>query len=354
MNYERGLPLPKSNLSLMHIAAFADSLDVFIYLNKNQGLKIRHESAAGYYPLHYACLNGSYEVASYILSVDPEEAKLELEIPYHCIYLSTLSGDSDILTLVLDNGADASSPTNRKEASIEHAMRAKNSKCLKILLNNGSKFTMDGSKSAIMVAISNYHQDAVPLLVDSGENPDYVSPDFQTALTLACFQSFPETVKYLCSKMNHIDIHPSLREKALVHWICSSKNPQIVRTVLEKDINVNRLDRDGYPGPHYLVDLTSEPVAIDILTQLCDHGLDLNIKCTSVEGKEQNSILADFILGIKKPYKVIQWLLENGADPEAKIPTQNKTIKTYVMNSRDNRLKRIFKDFLNGPKPSNS
>ena len=61
----------------MHIAALFDSLECFIILER-KGLKIDCESADEYQPLHYACHLGSLEVTSYILSKNPDLAKVEI------------------------------------------------------------------------------------------------------------------------------------------------------------------------------------------------------------------------------------------------------------------------------------
>ena len=42
--------------------------------------------------------------------------------------------------------------------------------------------------------------------------------------------------------MSNIEIDQSIRAKAAVHWICQSKDPEIVKIVLNKGINVNYLD----------------------------------------------------------------------------------------------------------------
>ena len=55
----------------MHVAAFADSLESFIILEK-YGFKINVLSADNYQPFHYACVGGSLEVASYILTKESE------------------------------------------------------------------------------------------------------------------------------------------------------------------------------------------------------------------------------------------------------------------------------------------
>lgn len=75
-----GKPLiPCSELSLLHIAAFYDHLEMFILL-QSQGIPLRVKSAAQYLPLHYACVGNAKEVVAYILENDPEQAVIELDV----------------------------------------------------------------------------------------------------------------------------------------------------------------------------------------------------------------------------------------------------------------------------------
>lgn len=67
-------PLPIKSLSLIHIAAYADNIEAFLFLN-NKGLPINLKSLYNYLPIHYACASGSEEIVSYILSVDPSQAQ---------------------------------------------------------------------------------------------------------------------------------------------------------------------------------------------------------------------------------------------------------------------------------------
>ena len=259
-----------------------------------------------------------------------------------------MSGDPDILRLLFKNGADINAQQNKRNKSVQQAIRTRHVDCLKILLEKGSKNEVDKMQySTLMLAIASNEQDAVPLLAESGENLEYTTPNTsETALSLACFQSFRPTVKYLCEHMTKVDIDPSLRAKAAVHWICQSKDPEIAKMVLAKGINVNRLDQDGHTGLYYLLDLTDEQTTIQIIELLFKEGLDLNIQGKSLQGNDVNSILGDFVSSIHRPEKVIGWLLEHGANPEAKLITQNKRIIDVVQSSRNRRLLEVFKKWV--------
>lgn len=63
--------LPTDNLSLIHVAAFADSLEIFCTLIEKYGFNINTRSIDSYLPFHYAALYGSSEILRYILFIMP-------------------------------------------------------------------------------------------------------------------------------------------------------------------------------------------------------------------------------------------------------------------------------------------
>ena len=67
--------LPSDYISLLHIAAYCDSLESFIFLN-NIGISIDQKSVNSYLSIHYACLSESYEIVAYILSIDSHQHQL--------------------------------------------------------------------------------------------------------------------------------------------------------------------------------------------------------------------------------------------------------------------------------------
>lgn len=324
--------LPLRNIALMHLAALYDALDCFLYL-ETLDLKYNQESAASYHPIHYACWNGSYEVVSYILEKDPSEAKVLPSVDNHLIYLATLSGDAEILEMLLKNGADVSADQNVKNQPVNAAIKSRHVACLKLLLKYKPRRTRDHREfSSLMLAISNCEAAAVPILIECGEDPSYIAPNvYESALSLACFQGeeWIHIVKLICEKAETLDLPPDVKEKGAIHWACSSKSPEIVRMVLERGVDVNRLDKNGYTGAHYMVDACSEDKAIEILEVMMEYGFTLT--------GPNLSIVVDFVTAIKKQFRVIEWLFAHGVDPNEKY--DNKKIADYVLASSRTNMK---------------
>lgn len=90
---------PNEKCTILHYAAFYNSLDIFKYLENEKKLPLRIPSELGLLPLHYACAHGSSDVALYILGKDPEQAKIDFDnkdIP-SLLYLSIRGKKSDVL-----------------------------------------------------------------------------------------------------------------------------------------------------------------------------------------------------------------------------------------------------------------
>jgi ankyrin repeat protein len=323
----------------MHIAAFFDSLDCFIYLER-KGLSLSQESAASYLPLHYACYNNSYEVVCYIIRREPRQASLISSVEWHLLYLATVGGDPEILLLLLRNGADLSLHTGAN-APIPQAIRKRNVPCLRILLAHNVKNVRSADYTSLMLAISSNEPKAIPLLLDSGEDPGFITAGYESALSLACFQgeSWIETVRLICDRVTNIDLDPTLKEKAAIHWACSSKSPEIVRIILEKGVDVNRVDSKEKSGLYYLLDNCSEDVVIEIMELMVAHGFDVRAHPAAV---------IDFVQAMSKPCRVIEWLFEHGADPAGKA-NGKKVADTVNTAARANmHIRRIAAKWVGG------
>lgn len=64
----------------MHIAAFTDSLECFVIMEKF-GLDINALSSNNYLPFHYALVGSSLEVASYIISKTKNQIFTKASMP---------------------------------------------------------------------------------------------------------------------------------------------------------------------------------------------------------------------------------------------------------------------------------
>lgn len=339
------LVIPKNNLCLSHIAAAGDALEVFLLLEK-YGFSINDQSANSYLPIHYACNCSSYEVASYILSVDPEMARKEQQgAEFHQLYLTATGGDPGIMELLFKNGVNPKSNANYRNDPIGKAVQSKNMSCLKILLSHGESPPQNDDFTLPMTAAINLQPDAVEYLLKTDRNPiNYCSPiKHQSLLGLCCFYGalFKPTILNILKKPCVVEpIEPEIQGP--VHWICTIIDIDITKAFLKHNIDVNRLDQDGNTGFHYLCDKPKlEPTILEIMKLLVGAGFNVNTRRAPQPNlPTPPSVLEKFCTSITKSYTLITYLIECGADIYA--PDKNGSLFRTIMSKRDQKLKNIF------------
>ena len=338
--------IPCKELTLLHIAAYFDNLEVFIFLTMH-GLIIRSPSASSYYPLHYACVGNAKEVAAYILDQDPEEAKLDLEVQYQPLNLATYANSPEILKMLFAKGADLQSPKNVAGRPFDQALRSRNFDCLLILLENRCKTDVSVSGlTPLMLAIVSGMVDAVGPLLNLKGNPNFVNIHGNSALSCACMMEQEDVVKLLCSRMETVEIPSTdIKRPSIAAAAVHSNNVEILRTVLEKGCEVNRFDFKGKLPVHALLGTKDQQTAVEMLTLLIENGYNVNIR------QNENSLrfMEELVLKciVQDCYKLVECLLQHGADAKLKMPN-GKTLLECVekyKNSSDQREKRFYNLF---------
>ena len=329
-------PIPMDNLGLMHIAAYYNSTECLTYLYDVLKMDINAESANGLLPIQYACLGGSTECAYTIFDILEEKSKdgkneiikTIFEKDYsdekfsknNLPYLATQSASKDILVLLFEKGYDFEKyqPTQKRftNLSIENAIKTRNVEALEILLRYLKPSKTSADFTPLMLAIINNQTTAIPLLLKTKCEPEARTKDNKTALSLACFQGNYEAATMIANVLVDVDIPSNIAAPSAVHWICQARDPKIAEIVLSKGINVNRLDQDGHQGPFYMLDVGQEDEIIQILDLLFKYGFNVNL-----HSRGKNTILGEYLMAIKRQYKIIDWLLSKGADTSYPIMT---------------------------------
>lgn len=162
---------------------------------------------------------------------------------------------------------------------------------------------------------------------------------------IACRLCHDIIVKFSLDHISDEELNSPVNGSYAVHWICRTKSPQIVESVLNRGININLLDKNGRSGLHYLSGAKSETDCIKIFELFVQRGFDINIKCVDQNGKEVNSVLAEHLFVINLRLKPIEWLLRHGARTDVKIPNRGMTIIEYINKSSNRKLKQLFDNY---------
>ena len=367
----RGSILPLDSLSLMHVAAFFDSLEVFVFLENEYDLSISVLSGASIHPIQYAVYGYSLEVAMYILENHPEEAKIETSFSYALFYCAASSpkADDDRMIQLLYMKKTPLLPNHDSNlCPIQKAIKLKNIPILKGLLKiYRPKNVNEGCDilTPLMTSISYGLASGVDLLLEAGENPLFVTPDGRCALSHACFinhkvdgkDSSFEIIQKLLNAIGNHNIEPFEKYKSgPIQWICQSKSPQIARLIFDfhPEVDVNRVDENFISAPTTLAnkDMPIKDI-IELLTLFIDKGYDLNRY--NIE-KGQKTVLESFCITMKPKPEVVKFLLDNGSDPylpfigNYKSP-QKRTIYQIALQKRE--LRSIMTEYEENSQKNN-
>ena len=354
--------LSTDNLTLLHIAAYYNATECLIYLHSICNMSIFTKGVGGFLPFHYACVGGASECAYIILGImedkDKNEVKTLFEKDYadekfssfNLPFLATLGSSKDILLLLFGKGYDFERYQNLQKhnmnKAIEYAIKTKNVDLVEILLRYLKPSKNSSDNTPLMLAVMNNQTAAIPLLLKTKCEPGAKTKDNKTALSYACLNGNIEAAIMIANVLVDPDIPSNIAAPSAVHWICQAHDPKLAEIVLSKGINVNRLDDLNCTGPSKMLDLGDEDEIIQMLELLLKHGFDIN---KHAQGK--NTILGDFLLAIKKRYKIIEWLLLHGADTSCPIGTNKLKPKPIgdqmrEMASCNKIMQRLVKEHL--------
>ena len=344
----------EDSASLLHVAAINNAIKCFDYLLNDVQIPLNSKSEKGFLPIHYSLQFGLYEISSHILSIyknnysNPENTlenlfsqdyvntNLALNLLYNCISTNDYEGLTHLLDLLFTFGYDLNKikSTRIKEVIIRIFVPTfKDGSTLRFFelftpLQGYERFTI------LHNCIATKNNSLLEELIKSGWDVNFIDKG-ETLLYYACFQNSEKAVEILLKYMDQID--PPNAEIPAVCSLCVSRNPNIARMILSKNIDVHRLDKNGHFGPYHLCG-GEEKDNLTILSMLCDHGYDLNFK-----DRNGTSLIEVFLTSIKIQYSIIEWLIQHGADLNSIMQPKGKgkemSVKQHIVRlSKHNTL----------------
>ncbi|OHT08776.1 hypothetical protein TRFO_22604 [Tritrichomonas foetus] len=336
--------LPMKSLSLMHVAALCDSLECFCILHQKSRLSVSIENASSLHPIQYACFSDSLEIVTYICHVNPYEAIHQFP-PEYSLFLcfSMRCGNSDkIIRFLQSKGTEY--PKYAEYSPLKASIMKNNIPQLIALL-----FILkacDPKSSLIMTAIKQQEFDAVPILVEAGEDPSYVNEDGRSAIDLACFtnrrvngiDSNYNILKIMLEKVNSIE--PKMTNvNGPEHWICRAQSPEIAKLFFNQPhltIDVMRINEKGITGPSLLLTPITYNSQCDVFTNslkilklFLENGFNVNYMNRETHTP---TLLEAYLSNIKPSPEMIEWLLNYGANPYLECVNRKGTIFENGMN----------------------
>ncbi|KAK8847858.1 hypothetical protein M9Y10_018894 [Tritrichomonas musculus] len=342
--------VPSNGLTLLHVAAFYNSLECFRFLEINNYIDIKKESTSGFYPLHYACRSGSYEVAMYILTKDPSQARKQVEgSSVQLLYCATVGGDPEIMAELFKNGATMTSGLNDEPSLTKKAIGVHNIEILQILLKNQKKKNSNQDNSEFtpaMNAIIAHNPDALDAVYrHKADIKAFVTDskgDSISMFSLICSLDTQKVFKHLLIKYlkeartECIEPPKNHPQSGVCHWACQYCDIDVAELMFQTvGADPNRLDHERRLGPHCLT-LKKGPDVIKMLNFLIDKGLKINLP-------NSKSLLECFITVISPNYEAIEFLIDNGANYNVRHSSKNMSLYDFVKSGNNTKMKKAFK-----------
>lgn len=334
--------LSTESLTPLHIIAYFDRLEEYVYIENNSSLNFATQDTKGYSVLAYACLGGSIEIVTYIFSKIKDDPKQQEELeklfkedyqkPDHqLLILCTHSNCVEIMKILVENGYGI---VNKSKGILCQIAGIAVSKCIILSYTEGIQYllTLTNStgqnKSALEIAATSSRNEAIKFLLQL----PYTNNDLLFTLKAACTMNNEYAVKTILPYITDIDISPLICKDSAIHWICNSCNPNIIKMVLSKHPDLNRLDENNKTGIYHIKSKTNltQQNYIEILELLAKAGYDMKSKTCPPLG----NFLA--MISAEKNIKVIEWFFDNyltNADLDVPIPSLAQTVPCTLRQS---------------------
>ena len=127
--------------------------------------------------------------------VDPNEIVEDYSLLHHAIR----SGDTELVNMLIQNGADIAAPLCKKMPPIHFAIEQKQNESLKILITNHAdvNLRLQNGCTALFTAIAVDNTDAVKILLESGADPNIQSNSNELPIFLAASRKNSDAIDML-------------------------------------------------------------------------------------------------------------------------------------------------------------
>ncbi|KAJ5210754.1 hypothetical protein N7491_010563 [Penicillium cf. griseofulvum] len=286
--------------------------------------------------LSLASYLGLKQVIENILSEEHIDIHTEDESSISALSAACFAGLSDVVTLLLNKGANCNSNHLQNGTALHAALLSGHRDIVSILLENGADVNSKSRKSgsALYIASTYNYPDVVLALLERGADINYSEGLFGTALDGACREGHHEVVKillengadvnskggsfgttlYIASSHNQPDIVLGLIERGAdinythelfgtaLHGACYRGHREVVKILLENGADVNS-QGGSFGTTLYIASTQNYP---DIVTILLENGADVNY----YDPMDGTALLGACHKGYREVVKI---LLEHGA-----------------------------------------
>jgi len=287
-----------------------------------------------------AAKSGDLELTKKVLSVVEIDSDDDLDL---ALVEASHAGSTDIVSLLLDKGADVNAQDADGYTALSIASRNGHTEVVKLLLDKGADVNVqdaDGD-TALIWASRNGHTEVVKLLLDKGADINAKDKYGDTALILASRKGHTEIVKVLLNAGADINAKDGNDWTALM-LASFYGHTEIVKVLLNAGADINA----KYNAGNTALILASEKGHTEIVELLKQYGAKEESLSEDVLEESKADVLARNLTSVKENYLDTEMIDKKAYDGLLKIdPTRNKVaayfnwIVSEYVNARDMKYK---------------
>eukprot|EP00095_Tigriopus_kingsejongensis_P008369 maker-scaffold856_size87843-snap-gene-0.19 protein:Tk08369 transcript:maker-scaffold856_size87843-snap-gene-0.19-mRNA-1 annotation:"PREDICTED: uncharacterized protein LOC100122337" len=300
----------------VHLAAArqnAQAYQVLKELLKHCPKEVRMKpDADGNIPLFVAIEFGNFNMCRELVSTDTEDQIQRLKMPLMdtCLHLAARKGDSDLLKLFIEFGANVDA-INRDGQTVLHiaALNGDENIVRNLFMARANPTIKDNEdRTAIHLAAERGHTKTVEFLAEKFKSNVYDrARDGSTLMHLAALHGHSDTAMVLFKKGVPL-LMPNRFGARSIHTAAMRGHVSVISTLVQKGENVDCTTNDNYTALHLAV----EAGKATVVEALLGHGANVHIKGGKIG--ETALHIASRIDEIRGE-KCTRMLLKSGADP---------------------------------------
>ncbi|XP_062595079.1 putative ankyrin repeat protein RF_0381 [Saccostrea cucullata] len=246
--------------SFLHWAAFSGKIDMFEYMlnlfeNENI-LLISSDNIPNEYKtdntgqsiLHAACENGHYYMCEYLLNRYPHLLNVSDNNGYNVLHYTAEGGNVDLFRFLSSKGLNVNCTTNTGKTVLHMCCAKGREEMCRYLVNMyPSLISVKDNKgwTVLHSACWGGSVEIVSFLIEKGMDINTLSNDGKSILHRACLNGKFEVCEYLVENYPHLLYVKDKSSNTVLHDAAWGGNVQIVKLLIEKNMDINALQEDG-------------------------------------------------------------------------------------------------------------
>lgn len=202
------------------------------------------------------------EAVKTIVKNDPSQITAADAAGRQAIHFAANKGNSEILSFLIEKGADPASETAAGTSVLHFAAIGGHTEVVKLLL--GKDIPVDKKNrrqiTPLYYAAMRGHEEVVSLLLDKNADPDAYDTEKGTPLQAAALNGLFNIVKLLSENGAAVK-HRDLNGRTALHFACQTDNTELIEFLLKSGLDMSIQDKFGKTGLFYALENGKIPAA---------------------------------------------------------------------------------------------